>query len=129
MNARVDRELVDAARCAQERAYAPYSQYRVGAALRSRSGAVYEGCNIENASYGATLCAERVALAAMVAHGEHDWTHIAIATDANPSAPPCGLCLQMLIEFADDGVVILAGNSSITARMLRELLPIPFKLG
>jgi cytidine deaminase len=89
---------------------------------------IYEGCNIENASYGATLCAERVALAAMVGRGEQNWTHIAIATDADPPASPCGLCLQMLVEFAEDGAIFLAGSATVTRRMLRELLPAPFVL-
>ena len=128
MSPDADRELIDAARRAQQRAYAPYSLFRVGAALRARSGAIYEGCNVENASYGATLCAERVALAAMVAGGELGWTRIAIATEADPPAPPCGTCLQMLVEFADDGAVVLAGDSGVRTLTLRELLPNPFVL-
>jgi cytidine deaminase len=98
----------------------------VGAAVRSASGGVYTGCNIENSSYGATVCAERVAIASMVAHGDRQWTHLAVFTDAEPPAAPCGLCLQVLVEFAADGEILLAGPSGVTRTTLRALLPSPF---
>jgi cytidine deaminase len=120
--------LLDLARDAMQRAYAPYSHFRVGAAVRSSSGAVYVGCNIENASYGATVCAERVAIAAMVAAGDRTWTEIAIVSDADPPATPCGMCLQVLVEFATEGRIFLAGPNQRRETSLGALLPDPFVL-
>lgn len=118
--------LILAARAASRRAYAPYSNFRVGAALTSTSGAIYTGCNIENASYGATICAERVAVAAMVAQGEQQWIRLAVATDVEPAATPCGICLQVLVEFAEDGEILLVGSNSVRQTTLRALLPSAF---
>jgi cytidine deaminase len=118
--------LIAAARSARMHAYAPYSGFRVGAALRSASGVIYTGCNIENASYGATVCAERVAIASMVANGDSQWTHLAVFTDVDPPVNPCGLCLQVLVEFAADGEIFLAGPSNVTSSTLHALLPSPF---
>lgn len=122
-------ELAGAARAARERAYAPYSRYRVGAALRARSGAIYTGCNVENASYGATLCAERVAIASMVAAGERELTHVTVFTDDGPIGMPCGICRQTLIEFAGpDCVVVVASPREARHTTLAALLPEPFVL-
>jgi cytidine deaminase len=128
MTTNPEQSLLDAARDAMRRAYAPYSHFRVGAAVRSSSGAVYVGCNVENASYGATLCAERVAMAAMVASGDRAWTDIAIASDADPPATPCGICLQVLVEFATEGRILLAGPNQCRETSLGALLPDPFVL-
>lgn len=128
MTPEFDGPLLEAARDAMLRAYAPYSRFHVGAAVRSSSGAVYTGCNIENASYGATICAERVAIAAMVASGERAWTDIAIASEAEPMATPCGICLQVLVEFAREGRILLAGPSRCRETSLKALLPAPFVL-
>jgi cytidine deaminase len=120
--------LLEAARKVMTRAYAPYSHFRVGAAVRSSCGAVYVGCNIENASYGATVCAERVAIAAMVASGDRAWNEIAITSEVDPPATPCGICLQVLVEFAGEGRIVLVGPTQRRETSLGALLPDPFVL-
>ena len=101
-----DRALIDAAIDASRRAYAPYSKYHVGAALRATGGAVYQGCNIENASYPVTICAERVALVKAVSEGVREFETIAVVTHNGGS--PCGMCRQMLFEFAPNLRVLIA---------------------
>lgn len=123
---RLDEALVEQARAAYTRAYAPYSHYRVGAALRSRAGVVYPGCNVENAVYPLTTCAERSAVVRAVTEGERDFEAIAIVTRDGGS--PCGACRQTLREFnAGDLRVILATPTAIVGRYtLDELLPRSF---
>jgi cytidine deaminase len=114
---------------AKERAYAPYSKFRVGAALLCADGTIVVGCNVENASFPAGTCAERVALGAAVASGLRRFSAIAIASDASTPTPPCGLCRQALAEFGLDLIVISAGAEGprTAARWtLAELLPHPF---
>lgn len=122
--------LVAAARGAREHAYAPYSDFRVGAAVLTEGGSIFAGCNVENRTYGLTLCAERVALASAVAGGHRRVQAIAVLTDTAPPAAPCGLCLQALEEFADPELPILLVNLDGEQRQhrLRELLPHPFQL-
>jgi cytidine deaminase len=120
------RELASSVR---EHAYAPYSKYRVGAALRSVGGQLFSGCNVENASYGATLCAERAAVAAMVAAGEGRLDAIVIFTDEGPPGMPCGICRQTLLEFADPECLVIAVSPRETKRTtLGALVPEPFVL-
>ena len=117
-------DLVLAAITAKSRAYAPYSRFHVGAALQTKSGKVFVGCNVENRSYGLTICAERNAVAAAIAAGEHEFTAIAIATDASPPAPPCGACREVLAEFAQDLPILLVGSGPlIVEHDLDKLLP------
>jgi len=121
-------ELIAAARDVQKKAYAPYSNFKVGAALLGKSGAIFTGCNVENSSYGMTICAERNALAHAVASGEREFSALAIVTDASKPTPPCGACRQALMEFSPDMAVILVttqGQRKIFS--LRELLPYPFE--
>lgn len=119
--------LVDAARRVRERAYAPYSRYLVGAALEGEDGSVHVGCNVENASYGLAICAERVALGAAVAAGVRRFRRVVVVTDSNPPATPCGSCRQMLFEFASDAEVLVVGPQETARYSMQELLPHAFR--
>ena len=119
--------LVDAARTARLNAFAPYSKFQVGAALLTASGRIVTGCNVESASYGLTLCAERVAVFKAVSEGERHFTRIAIVADTAAPTPPCGACRQILWEFGGDLEVVLANLKAVTGTYrLRDLLPLPF---
>lgn len=120
--------LVAAARVVSERAHAPYSRFHVGAAIRTPRGSVYVGANVESASYGATICAERSAISAMIAAGEHEIAAVAVFADAAEPPAPCGICRQSLVEFADDAIVVCSTPSKRIQTSLAELLPRPFKL-
>jgi len=116
--------LVSAATEARQRAFAPYSGFRVGAALLAEDGAVVTGCNVESASYGLTICAERVALVKGISEGRTRFTAIAVVADTERLTPPCGACRQLLWEFAPDATVTLANLRGLTAQFtMRELLP------
>jgi cytidine deaminase len=116
--------LRESARSAAARAYAPYSRFRVGAALLTRSGAVFTGCNVENASYGLTNCAERTAVFQMVAAGETGLAMIVIYTPTPTPTAPCGACRQVLNEFNPDAEVIsVCDGPDIIRSTIRELLP------
>jgi cytidine deaminase len=120
-------QLAEAARSARFRALAPYSRFRVGAALETASGEVVTGCNIENASYGLTLCAERVALVKALSEGIDAFTRVVVAADTVSPTPPCGPCRQLLWEYCGDIEVVLVNLERETARYrLSELLPLPF---
>jgi cytidine deaminase len=122
----VTAELVRRAREVQRHAYSPYSKFPVGAALEAADGRIFVGTNVESASYGLTICAERMALGAAVAAGARAFTRLAVATDVDPPASPCGACRQLLAEFGLDLTVIAAGPRSERRWTLRELLPDPF---
>lgn len=129
--AEIDRglaELLERARTARQQAYAPYSRFAVGAALRTASGKIYAGCNVENASYGATICAERSAIVQMVSAGERKIEAIAVVTDAEQPAMPCGICRQCLLEFGDRIAVVAANEHTHIQTTLLDLLPLPFLL-
>jgi cytidine deaminase len=122
--------LVEAARGARKHAHAPYSRFPVGAAVLDERGRVHVGCNVENASYGLTICAERSAVAAAVAAGARAIRAVAVVTAARPAASPCGACRQVLAEFgADDVPVLLAGPRGAVAQTLAigDLLPAAFR--
>jgi cytidine deaminase len=118
--------LIAAARVAQANAHAPYSRYQVGAALESHDGRVYAGANVESASFGVTICAERVALGAAVTHGVREFRRIVVVTHSEPPAAPCGACRQALAEFGLDLAVESVGPRSVRRWSLRELLPDAF---
>lgn len=118
--------LIDAARAAQARAYAPYSRYRVGAALEADDGAIYVGCNVENASFGLTICAERAAIAAAVVGGARHFRRAVVVTDSDPPGAPCGACRQVLNEFGADLTVEAVGPVRASRWNLRDLLPEAF---
>ncbi|HHW10079.1 MAG TPA: cytidine deaminase [Firmicutes bacterium] len=124
-------KLIAAAGAARQNSYAPYSGFRVGAALLGQSGKIYTGCNVENASYGATICAERTALVKAVSEGERAFRAIAVVADTGEEEVPvpCGVCRQVLAEFSPEMTVIMAaltGKREIAA--LERLLPAPFSL-
>lgn len=124
-----DRELVGISKTAQQYAYAPYSEFKVGAALLCRDGSVYTGCNIENATYGATNCAERTAVFKAVSEGKHEFTAIAITSSGKGLTFPCGICRQVLAEFSPEIKIILEDeNGELHTFMLSELLPHSFEL-
>lgn len=126
----IQKKLLAAARAARQRAYAPYSEFRVGAAVLDERGRVHVGCNVENASYGLTICAERNALAAAVAAGARRIRAAVVVTGTVPPAPPCGACRQVLAELASDEAPILTVGSDrkVGAYFLGDLLPARFAL-
>lgn len=121
-------ELLARARKAAETAYAPYSGYRVGSAVKCTDGTIYTGCNIENASYSLTLCAERVAIFKAVSDGKLDFKAIAIYVDSDKSFPPCGACRQVISEFAPSIPVVYANREETFESSMDRLFPLSFKL-
>lgn len=119
-----DQELIALATTARDRAYAPYSQFKVGAALLCASGKVFLGCNIENSAYPATICAERCAISAAIAAGEHDFMRIAVIANSPRPVSPCGICRQVLAELAPSAGVVLANlEGAIEHTTTYDLLP------
>lgn len=127
-------ELINIAESARKNAYAPYSDFCVGAALLTKSGRVYTGCNVENASYGATCCAERNAFGQAIANGEKAFSMIAVVgapRDQKADTPcmPCGICRQVMREFCDDSFeILIASKKGVLRYTLKELLPSSFQI-
>lgn len=122
-----DEKLVDMAKEAMKNAYVPYSHFKVGAALLAKDGTVFQGCNIENASYGATNCAERTAIFKAVSEGYREFEKIAVVASSGDYASPCGICRQVLFEFLPEGKVILdSEEKGMVTYTVRELLPFGF---
>jgi cytidine deaminase len=123
-----EQRLIDAAKKARDNAHAPYSKFKVGAAILTGDGNIYAGCNVENASYGGSVCAERNAVAQAVASGDKDFAMLAIITQSDPPAAPCGLCRQVLVEFCDDLPILLCNLKGDLIRTdLKDLQPLPFR--
>jgi cytidine deaminase len=121
--------LLSAAREVQQRAYAPYSRFRVGAALETEQGTIFSGCNIENASFGVTMCAERVAIGCAIAAGQKEFRRLVLVTDAKQPESPCGACRQAIIEFAPDlEIISVAPDGNQRIWKASELLPDRFIL-
>jgi cytidine deaminase len=119
--------LIAAAKQARDNAHAPFSNFRVGAALRAKSGIVYTGCNVENATYGLTVCAERVAIFKAISEGERGFDAIAVVADTGALTPPCGACRQIIWEFCGDVEIILANlKGQVETHRASELFPKPF---
>lgn len=128
-NSDENKMLINAAKEAMERSYSPYSQFKVGAAVLADDGKIYKGCNIENSSYGATICAERTAISKAVSEGAGSVIKIAIVSSSGEHTFPCGICRQVLVEFAGDNtVVLLEGEKGavIEEYLLGELVPYAF---
>ena len=124
----MSKELVRAAQEAREQAYAPYSQFRVGAAARSNDGSIVTGCNVENAAYGLTVCAERVAILKAVSEGKGPLVEICVVADSEGLTPPCGSCRQVIWELCGDIPIVMADlKGRIRVVNCRDLLPMPFE--
>ena len=119
--------LIAAALAARENAFAPYSKFRVGAAIEDTGGRIHTGCNVENATYGLTVCAERVAVFKAVSEGARKFRRVAIAADTDRLTPPCGACRQILWEFCGDVEIVLVNLRGTTeTHRLKDLFPKPF---
>lgn len=122
-------KLIKEAKKAREKAYAPYSNFKVGAAVLTHDGKIFSGCNIENSSYGLSICAERAAIFNAVSSGYREFTKIAVVTDSEPPSSPCGACRQVIFEFGDDMEVIMSNlKGDVKIIKIDELLKDGFKL-
>jgi len=122
-----DEQLIQAATDARARSVAPFSKFMVGAALQTKTGKVFTGCNIESASYGLTVCAERVAIWKALSEGERDFTDLVVVADTETLTPPCGTCRQIIWEFAKHATIVLANlRGQREERSIKELLPSAF---
>ncbi|MDY0405732.1 cytidine deaminase [Virgibacillus sp. 179-BFC.A HS] len=121
--------LINAAKEIREKAYVPYSKFAVGAALLTKSGKIYTGCNIENAAYGVTCCAERIAIFKAIADGEKEFQHMAVVADSNRPVPPCGSCRQVMSEFFPENMEITLTNLQDENKniLMKDLLPFSFQ--
>ena len=128
MNKSTQARLLRAGRAAAKNAYAPFSKLKVGAAVLTAKGRIFSGCNVENSSYGLTVCAERVAIFKAVSAGECDIQAVLAYADTAKLTPPCGACLQVISEFSENPEIVLANGRSTKMYRLRELLPLGFRL-
>lgn len=123
-----EKELINSAIEASKKAHAPYSNFKVGAALLTESGKVFQGCNIENMSYGATNCAERTAIFSAVVNGEKKFKKLVIYVNRKEFTPPCGICRQVISEFSNDLEILLVNSEGdIKRTSIKELLPLSFE--
>ncbi len=124
-------ELIKLARQVRERAHAPFSKFKVGAVVECRDGSVFTGCNVENSSYGLSLCAERVAIFKAISEGAHDFVRIAVIADTHEPVRPCGACRQVISDLFDSEAEIIMANlrGQVETKTVRELLPVPFDRG
>lgn len=122
-------ELIDSAKAVRARAYCPYSKFQVGSAILAEDGTVFIGCNVENRTFGLTVCAERVAVLSAVAQGHRKLAAVAVVTDTDPPSPPCGQCLEVLTEFGRPDLPILLANVEGVSQEYRlsDFLPHPFE--
>jgi cytidine deaminase len=121
------KQLAKRAQAARKYSHSPFSRFRVGAAILSKSGTVYTGCNIENSSFGLTICAERTAIFKAISEGERQFTAIAVATDERKFIPPCGACRQVIMDLAGDIECVLTDAAGATKVLkMSDLLPFPF---
>ncbi len=121
------KRLVESAKQAREKAFAPFSNFKVGAAVKTKGGKVFTGCNIESASYGLTVCAERVAIWKAISEGEKEFTNVAVVADTEDLTPPCGACRQIIWEFCGDVPVTFANlKGNVETVQMKELLPRAF---
>jgi cytidine deaminase len=119
--------LIAAAKQSRENAHAKFSKFKVGAGLRAASGKIYGGCNVENATYGLTVCAERVAIFKALSEGERKFDAIAVVTDTDALTPPCGACRQLIWEFCGDVPVVMSNlKGKVEVIQMRDLFPKPF---
>ncbi|WP_448523412.1 cytidine deaminase [Pseudothermotoga sp.] len=121
-------ELIEKAIEAMHKAYAPYSSFKVGAALLTKSGSIFTGCNVENASFGLSICAERVAIFSAVAAGEVQFEKLVVVADTDSPVSPCGACRQVMSEFGDFEVLLVNTRGEVVRTRVSELLPRAFKL-
>lgn len=123
-------QLVEAAKAARERAYCPFSNFKVGSAILTDAGEMFVGCNVENRTFGLTVCAERVAILSAVAQGQRKIAAVVAMTDTDPPSPPCGPCLEVMTEFGRPDLPVLLANIQGESEEYRliELLPHPFEL-
>ncbi len=125
----MNKKLIDKAIISMDKAYAPYSHFKVGAAVLTASGKIYTGSNIENSSYGASVCAERVAMFKAVADGEMEIIEIAVATETEEPSSPCGICRQVMAEFAKNAKIYLVNRKRrVIETSFKEMLPLAFTI-
>ncbi len=128
MNKSTQGRLLRAAKTAAKNAYAPFSKFKVGAAVLTARGSIFSGCNIENSSFGLTICAERVAVFKAVSLGQREVRAVLVYADTAKLTPPCGACLQVVNEFSENPEIVLTNGHSTKTYRLKDLLPLQFNL-